>query len=225
MRYDRIAPEKITVVQNGVDADAFSAGDRARARLAIGIPEGAQVIGTMGRLSKQKGQRHLIEALALIKDTHPKAMVLIIGEGSHQAALERLAADTGVAERVRFLAVRRDIPDMLAAMDIFAMPSLWEGMSNALIEAMAAAKPIVASAIPPFVEVLTDGTDALLVPPEDSVALGSAMARLLDEPVLARSISMAARAKAVARFGIDATTARWQSLYLDILRSKGYANA
>ena len=217
VRYDRIPAEKITVIPNGVDVDAISGGSRGRARLALGIPEDAIVIGAVGRLTFQKGHRYLIYAL----DQLPRNVrIVIVGEGPLLQELQELAYGHGPGERDRvvFAGIRRDIPDMLAAMDIFAMPSLYEGMSNALIEAMAASKPIVASAIPEFEDVLSDGDDALLVPWGNVDALASAIGRLIDEPALAQRLGEAARAKATERYGIKATVARFTGLYTSILQ-------
>ena len=91
VRYDRIPPGQITVIPNGVDADAISRGDRARGRLALGIPEDAQVIGAVGRIMEQKGHRYLIEALARIKVAHPKALVLLVGDGKLEGELKAIA--------------------------------------------------------------------------------------------------------------------------------------
>ncbi len=219
-RYDRIAPAKIAVIPNGVDTAAIARGDRTRARRSLGISSDAQVIGAVGRLVGQKGHRYLVEALGGMKDTHPKAIVLLVGDGELQGELEDIARDFGIAERVVFAGMRRDVPDMLAAMDIYAMPSLWEGMSNALIEAMASGRPIVASAIPSFADVLVDGADALIVPPSDARALGDAISALLDDVALSRRLGDAAALKAEVQYSIRATVERYVGLYTSILQGQ-----
>ena len=218
VHFDHVAPKKIVVIPNGIDVAAISVGDRAHARLSLGIPQDARVIGSVGRLIDQKGHMYLIEALALIKDTHPKARVLIVGEGPLRGELEALAGSLGVAERVTFAGVRRDIPDMLAAMDAFAMPSLWEGFGIALIEAMVAGVPVVATSIPPFQEIITDREDALIVPIEDAGALASAMELLLDDASLSRKLGEAARTRVISRYGIESTVQSHTKLYESILQ-------
>ncbi len=221
--YDRIPADKINVIYNGFDIDSIPAGDRTRTRRSLGIPEDVQVIGAIGRNEDQKGHRFLIEALSLIKDSHPKAMVLLIGDGKLHGVLKDYAQKMGVASRMIFAGLRKDIPDVLAAMDIYAMPSLWEGFGNALIEAMVASRPVVATSIGPFQEILTDGTDALLVPVKDSQALASAIVRLLDDPALAQALGRAARQRVIDRFGIKNTVAQQMELYASILNGRSLA--
>lgn len=223
VHFDRIAPERVTVIPNGVDTDVFSAADRARTRRSLGLSDDVQVIGSVGRLTDQKGHVHLIEALASIKDSHPNVRALIVGEGPLRDALEASAVELGVHDRVMFAGMRRDIPELLAAMDLYVMPSLWEGMSNALIEAMAAGKPMAVSAIPSFSIMLRDGHDALLVPPKDPCALADALKRLLSDNDLAQRLGSMAKEKAQAEYSIKATVARYTNLYTGILESKSGA--
>lgn len=215
IKYDRIAPRKVVVIPNGVDTDATIAGDRTTARAMLGIPADAILIGAIGRLTGQKGHAHLLEAFSTLPQT---ARLLLIGDGPLEGSLRARTAELKIADRVIFAGTRRDIPDMLAAMDIYAMPSLWEGLSNALIEAMAAARPMVASAIPSFINMLDHGRDALLVAPSDACALGQALHKLIADPALSRSMGEAARKKAVEQYGIGSTVERYTSLYESILR-------
>lgn len=216
---DRIRPSKTVVIPNGIDAEALAKGDRASARLSLGIPEDSQVIGAVGRLVEQKGFRYLIEAFAEIKANLPNSVLLIVGDGSHDAQLKELAARLGVRDSVTFAGMRRDIPDMLAAMDVYAMPSLYEGFGISLVEAMAAGKPVVATTIPPFMKILSHGETALLVPPKDPGALASAISRLLTDRPLALRLGQEARETAASRYDIEDVSARLRLLYMTCLKS------
>jgi glycosyltransferase involved in cell wall biosynthesis len=135
------------------------------------------VVGSIGRLNEQKGHRYLLDAAPAVLRAHPDARFLIVGDGDLAEPLRRQAQALGLADRVVFAGHRGDVPEMLGAIDVLCLPSLYEGTPLALFEAMAAGKAIVASAVDGCAEVLADGTTGLLVPPRDPAALGAAVVR------------------------------------------------
>ena len=143
-----LEPAKVRVVANGVDAGAIEAARPGpEMRRELGLPESVPVIGLVGRLDHWgKGHKELFEAMAALKERHP-VCALIVGGGRREAEVQQSAASLGLAEAVHFLGQRQDVPDLLNAMDIFVLPSYSEGLSLALLEAMAAGKPVIATAV------------------------------------------------------------------------------
>lgn len=147
---------RVLTVPNAVDTARFAAspGAREASRAALGIAPGDFVAGSIGRLTEQKGYEHLLRALPAILSARPAARLVVTGEGELRGGLEALARSLGVAERVAFTGIRRDVPELLAAFDVFVLPSLWEGQPITLMEAMAAGKAIVATDVGDNAEML-----------------------------------------------------------------------
>lgn len=181
--------EKVEVVYNAVDIERVAVAAPPGLREQLGGSETRPLVLTPARLDAQKGHETLLAAVAEI----PEAMFVFAGEGPLRAELEARAAQLGVADRVRFLGRREDIPQMLAACDVFALPSLYEGSSLAVLEAMAAGIPIVSSAIGGTEELIEDGQSGLLVPPGDAKALAAALLRLVGDADLRQNLGAKAR--------------------------------
>lgn len=194
------SPDRIRTVHNGIDVSAFGNTDRKTARRNLGFDDAALLIGAIGRLSPQKGYVYLIQAFRMLSDWFPSARLVVAGIGPLANELDREAHRLGVANRVDFLGFRRDIAGLLAAFDVYAQPSLWEGHSISLIEALAAGKPIVATNIDGNREVVDHGETGLLVPAADPGALADALERLLKDTELARQLGTDARRAAMNRF-------------------------
>jgi glycosyltransferase involved in cell wall biosynthesis len=187
-------PNKLTVIANGVDVARFALpGDRGHVRSALGLPQNARLIALVGTFKPQKGQRQLIEAAETVVPAFPDAHILLLGDGELRAELQARAATSPVAARIHFLGSRADVPELLAACDIFVLPSLWEGLPIALLEAMASGLPSVASAVSGARQVVVDGETGFLVPPGDVPALAAALAELLSDPERASAMGAAAR--------------------------------
>jgi glycosyltransferase involved in cell wall biosynthesis len=167
------------------------------------------VIGNVARLAPQKGQRFLIDAAPKVLERHPDARFVFVGEGELREDLERRAEHAGVADRFLFTGARDDVPELLASMDVFALPSLFEGLCYAVIEAQAAGVPVVATPVGGVRENVVEGETGLIVPPEDANALADAIVRLLDEPAEARRLAENARRRTFERYSlrrmVDAT--------------------
>jgi glycosyltransferase involved in cell wall biosynthesis len=205
-----------TLLQNGVDAERFRVPmPGAATRAAVGLDPRRPVIGTIGRLEDRKGQEQLLMALRALaaRGNGSRPQGLIVGDGPLRAALVERARSLGVAADVRFAGTVGDVRPMLAAMDVFVLPSWAEGMSNALMEAMAAGRPVVATAVGGNTEVVTDGHTGLLVPAGDPEAIAAAVRDLLEEPTRASRLATAAREFVRDRFGARARVAELERLY------------
>ncbi len=218
--HERYVPsEKVRLIWNGAPLREFApvAASIARAvRRELGIPDEALVIGSIGRLSLQKGHRYLLEAAPAVLAAHPEARFLIVGDGDQSADLAQQARALGISARVVFAGHRADVASLLGVMDVFCISSTYEGTPLALFEAMASGKAIVSTAVDGCREVLEEGVTGLLVPPADPRALGAAIDRALTSLVVREALSRNALA-ASRRFDIDTCVARMQDLYDEVL--------
>jgi glycosyltransferase involved in cell wall biosynthesis len=203
-----LAPGRVQTVLNGVP---FVPGDRASTRRALGVADDEVLVLAVGNLIKRKGHAILIRALAGV--TTARWRLAIAGRGVEHDALEELARSLGVDPKVHLLGQRGDIPDLQAAADVFAMPSLWEGLPLALLEAMFAGTAIVASRTSGIPEAITDGVDGLLTPPGDEAALAQVLTRVLADPDERRRLGAAAQARAQAHYSMARMTDAYEALY------------
>jgi glycosyltransferase involved in cell wall biosynthesis len=176
-------------------------------------------IGVIARLAPQKGHRILFDALPAVLERVPELRVRVVGheELSTVAELRAYAASRGVAERVCFEGFRDDVATVLRELDLFVLPSLWEGFGLVLLEAMAAGRPVVATNVGPIPEVVADGETGLLVPPGRPEALAEAIVRVLTDRPLAERLGRAGRARAEREFGLDRMVDRTDALYRQLL--------
>ena len=212
-----VPAEQVAVIHSAVDCARFRPADRGRARLELDLPARAAIVGCVGRLTHDKGHHLILEAARPIAAARPDALFLICGEGEAAAALHDQRRRAGLADRVRFLGHRDDVRPALAALDVFALPSLQEGLGVALLEAMAMAKPAVASRAGGIPDALDDGVTGLLVPPGDAQALAGAILSLLADPECRARMGAAARARAAAFFNHEIMIAETEALYYGLL--------
>lgn len=212
-----IRPERITVIQRARDPARLgerTPARRAAARARLGLGQKDLIVINVARQEFQKGQRYLLDAFADVVAKHPDALLLIAGRaGLATADLKARAARSPAAPRIRFLGHRDDAPELLAAADVFAFPSLYEGLGGALIEAMALGLPIVASDIPAIREVVEVDGNAVLVPPADDVHLAAAIASLLADRQRREAYGRRSRSIFESRFGLEQSTAAMVRLY------------
>lgn len=224
MLYDKIDSSKILVMHNGVDTQRFSPdGKFSNIREKFLIKEGSIVLGFVGRLVISKGLEYLIDAISLIKDDY-NIKLFIVGDGSLLNELKQKAKKNHIFNRIIFAGERRDIPDILSSIDIFVMPSIKEGLPNSLLEAMSMGKPVIATEIGGIPEIVKNRFNGILVPSRDPRALATAIKELIDDSQLAAKLGEAARNFMLNNFSIEATTQKWQSLYLSTLKEKGLMN-
>lgn len=214
-------PARVRVVANGVDLERLRLHrPRTEVRRELGLASEARVVGLVARLDHWgKGHKEFFTALADLPD-RDRVEALIIGGGRREGEMRQLAEEMGLAGRVHFLGQRNDIPDLLAALDIFALPSHSEGVSLALLEAMAAGLPVIATAVGGLPEVVTDGVNGLLIPPKNPEALVQALARLLAEPALAKNLGDNARRHVAENFSLDRLGREINEIYGELSGSR-----
>jgi glycosyltransferase involved in cell wall biosynthesis len=216
-------PDRMSVIHTGVQLERFHPREsREGVRDELGYTSKDLVIGTVARLDdERKGIRDFLQAAARIQPVTDDARFLIVGEGVHRAEYEQLAAELGVDNRVTFTGWRADVPRLLDAMDVFVMPSLFEGGPTSVLEAMAMALPVVATRVGMVPEVIDDGVTGLTVPPGDSVAIASALEELLGNPSLRHSLGTAARLRALDSLGIERMADDYLRLFGEVCASSG----
>lgn len=208
-----VPDDKLACIPNGVEVPPFVSIDRAAMLRELGWPEDSFVAGYIGRLAEQKRVDDVIFAVETLRQTRPKLRLVIIGDGPRRAALEQFTRDVGCAEHARFLGCRSDVERWLALMDVFCLASSFEGMSNSLMEAMAAGKPTVVSDIPPNREVVAQGETGYLVPVGDRVGYMQFLRALMDDPELRRQLGAAGRQRMQNDFSISQMVRRYAALY------------
>ena len=214
-------PAKVEVIYNAVDWSRLETTiSREDMRRAMDVPVDGPLLGIIARLTEQKGHRVLLDALAQRPDLS-RAHLVIVGDGPLSAALQRQAAGLGIADRVRFLGARRDLGNLLSAIDVFVMPSFWEGLPLAMVLAMGAGLPVVATRVAGIPEVVQDGVNGLLVTPGESGELGAALSRVVNDDTTRVLLGQAARAFVRPRFGIDGYVNAITGVYHRLLAAKG----
>jgi len=210
----------VRVIHHGIEQTAVAAAGtgpaRTEARRVLGLPADAFIVGTVGNFTPKKDQRTLIDALALLRATAPNAILTLIGTGKLEGELRSHAKSLGLQRAVVFAGSRDDVQTLLPAFDVFALSSLFEGLSIALVEAMAAGLPCVATAVGGVSEVLKDGVQGRLVPPRNARALANALSQLAGSAELRDAMSGHALERARA-FDIHEAVNQIEDLYDDVL--------
>lgn len=214
----RLMPaERTKVVYLGAPLDEFArtrtAEEIASARQSLGIEPGTVSVGTITRLMPSKGNQYLVDAAPAILKRHPNVRIFIVGEGELQPSLEAQARELGLGDRLVFTGFTRDVGRALSAFDIVVFPSLWEGTPLTVFEALAMGKPIVSTDADGLLDVLKERRDALVVPKADAARLADAVCALIEDRVLASSLSEGARATG-AKYDIAAFVRKMERLYL-----------
>lgn len=220
-REERIPKDKIVVIHNGVDTSRFepagSPGERERLRAGLAIPERALVVTIVAALRPEKNHEMLIRAAAELRGGY---LFLVVGEGSEDGRLRELADRFSLGNTVRFMGRRSDIPDILAASDLFVLCShpVVETFPLSILEAMSSGLPIVSTRVGSIETIVGDGREGLLVAPGDEISLVDAIRRLGDDAVRRREMGVRARGKVVERFSLGIMVERYAGLFEEILR-------
>jgi glycosyltransferase involved in cell wall biosynthesis len=204
---------KLHLIPNGVDLDATAGQDRATIRHELGLPPDSHVVAVVAKLTEQKGHAILLRAMGSLLGQDSNLHVLIAGDGPLADALHAQAAGMPGGDRVRFLGVRSDVRAMLAAADLFVLPSLWEGLPMALLEAMAAGLPVVATAVSGTRDVVVDGVTGMLVPPGEELALADAIEQLITDRQTAEAMGSAGRQRVAEEFSGSRLAERHAAMY------------
>ncbi|HEC16059.1 MAG TPA: glycosyltransferase [Sedimenticola sp.] len=209
-----IAGNRITTIHNGIDGARFGlAADELELRSALGLKEDQVVIGIVARLDPIKNHAVLLKAMQQVVAARPSSVLLVIGDGPLRGDLESQTKALGLEANVRFLGARQDVPDLLHLLDLFVLCSRSEGLSLTLIEACAAARPIIATDVGGNSEVVEHGVNGLIVPSGQPEALAKAMMELLDDADKARRMGASGRQKFEREFTLDAMVQAYERLY------------
>jgi len=204
---------RVHVLPNGIDADRFArARSRGDVRRALDLPPDAAVLLTVGELTDRKNPTLVVEAAARLAARGLAARILFAGEGPERAAVERRARELGLPDRVHLLGFRDDVPDLLAACDVLVHPSRVEGFGYAVAEAMAAGRPVVATAASSLPEIVADGRTGILFPPDDADALADALAVYLGDPGRRARDGQRGRERVLAEFSRERRLDELESL-------------
>ncbi|MGH7344226.1 MAG: glycosyltransferase, partial [Candidatus Rokuibacteriota bacterium] len=219
-------PTRISVIRNGLDLSRFTpGGDGSWLRRDLGLPDGAPLVVMLSRLSRMKGVEDFLDAAATVTSRFRDAHFLVIGDtiahdGSlYRRELESRVARLGLGQRVTFTGFRLDVPRLLSAISVSVLPSLSEGLSNTILESMAAGAPVVATRVGGTPEALEDGVDGLLVQPGDSAALSRAIGWVLEHPEASRELGRRARARVAEEFSLQRMIRETECLYARLLES------
>lgn len=226
-RYVRIGAvprHKIRYIPNGVDTERFKPVQKLRAtkRKELLLNDDYFCWLAVGRFHPQKDYTCMLRSFAEVAKARPDVLLIIAGDGPLRPEMEKLASALGIAEQVRFLGVRQDVPELMNAADAYVMSSAWEGMPNVLLEASATGLPIVATNVGGNSEIVLDGKTGFLVPPKDPSALAQAMLRLMDLPKEERQkMGQAGREHVLVNFSLERVVDMWESLYTELIAKKG----
>ena len=216
--------ERIHVIPNGLVLDKFTVKNSSRTefRQQLGITERDFLWLAVGRLEEQKDYSNLLQAFKIIIQDGHEAQLRVAGQGPLLENLQRQSINLGISGRVVFLGLRRDIPSLLDAADGFVLSSAWEGLPNVVMEAMAAAKPVVATSVGGVPELVQEGVNGYIVPPGDSEALAVAMVKMMALPEADRwAMGRAGRAHIEANYSLERVVDQWEELYRQLLQRKG----
>lgn len=214
----RIRASRVSVIYNGIDTNEFKRISIKREGFPIN--PAPSVVGMVARLDSQKGHRYFLEAASQVVKDIPGVKFLVVGDGPLKEKLRTQTTKLGLSKDVIFTGPARDIPQILDTLDLFVLPSLWEGLPSVILEAMAAGKPVVATAVGGIPEIVKDGQMSLLVPPRDPDALAQAIIKLLQNKELAQRMGQAGRRWVKDHFTIDKTVAQTEEIYDSLITQK-----
>jgi glycosyltransferase involved in cell wall biosynthesis len=210
---DGIARDRIEVVHDGVNVGLVDKQPAVDAHAAFWLPHGAPLVGNVAALAAHKGQKHLVAAAKTVVRAVPDARVLIVGEGELREPLERQIKELALERHVLLTGFRADAIGLLKSFDVFVLSSVTEGLGSAVLEAMAARRPVVATRAGGIPEAVADGETGVLVPPADPDALAEAVIGLLKDPSRRERLAVAGRARVAAEFSVEKMVSRTLAVY------------
>jgi len=215
---EKISKNKFLVLHNIIKPQKFIVNyTKDETKIKLGLSPDDTVIGYVGSLTKVKGPAYLLEAFKKILHFYPTAKLLFVGDGPLKKMLKTVSAEKGIGNSVLFMGYRRDVPQILKAIDVFALPSVGEGFGISLIEAMYMGLPCVATDVGGIPEVVKNGGTGILVPPANSEALAKAIKELLDKPELAKRYGAAGKKRVLENFTADRYIEKLENLYDKLL--------
>ncbi|SPP66143.1 glycosyltransferase [Nitrospira lenta] len=213
---------RVHVIYNGVAAAQPVADEEAHTcKAELAIVGRYPVLGVVGSLYPVKGHRFLVSAMPEIIRRWPRAVLLVIGRGELEASLKAQAEQLGIADNIRFLGMRSDVPRLLSVLDVFVLPSLSEGLSLALLEAMASGQPVVATAVGGNPELVDQGQTGFLVAPEDAGSLAIKLVELLEDPLMMHRFSAQGATRVRELFSLEQMVIQYRALYASLSPGNG----
>lgn len=219
----KISPSKLITIYNGIDLSCFHSlqdEEKSKKRQELSIPEFNPVIGTIARLTTQKGLAYLLKAFQLILKSSPDCCLLIVGKGPQKQKLEKLSEKLGITSSVKFLGFREDAIEIINIMDVFILPSLWEGMPNVILEAYALGKPVVSTLVGGANEIIKDNETGFLVPPRDWRSLACSIKLLLKNPKMREEFGNKGKEFVNKSFSLDKMIKDTGKLYEELISEK-----
>lgn len=211
---------KIKIIYNGIDLTKFGKTVQTeKIRKEFGFNLESPIVATVGRLDWYKAHQYFLQAAKKIKEILPNVRFLIVGDGKRKSYLESLTKKLGLSENVVFAGNRRDIPDILECIDVFALSSISEGFGRSAVESMASEKPVVATRVGGLCEIVDDGMTGILVSPKDPTVLAKAVVELLKDKKKAKDMGIAGRKKVEKMFSIEKNVKKTEELYKKILEN------
>jgi len=214
---DGIPRERLRMVYEGIDLARLAGADRARGRAHLSLPEGAEVVGDVAHFAAHKGHEDLVRAIPLVLARRPRAVFALVGTGELLEPMKALAAELRVADAVRFTGFRTDVPDLIAAMDLFVMASREEGLCTSIIDAMELGVPVVGTRAGGIPELVLEGETGLTAPVAEPEGLAAAIVRALEDRDAAQARAARARERVRAHFSADAMTEGTLAVYREWL--------
>jgi glycosyltransferase involved in cell wall biosynthesis len=215
-----ISAAKLITIPYGVDLAKYRLDKNSKKKTDLALKANDIVVGTVARLHPQKGHQYLITAAAEVVERYPNVRFVFVGDGILRAELERLVDNLKLKDKILFLGFRHDVDELLHTFDIFVLPSLYEGLPNVVLEAMACGKPVIATAVDGSPEAITDGVSGILVPPKDSDALSKAILHLLENKKMRVEMGKKSRKKVTDYFSLEKQMQQFQILYDHHLQQK-----
>lgn len=216
---ERVEPERIRVIPNGIDLEPFCEMKRSPELIkrSLEIPTDFIVVGTIAALKEQKGLTYLIKAARYIINSHPRTQFVIVGSGKLEESIRKEIADLDLTSYVTLTGERKDVVELLSIMDIFVLPSLWEGVGIAVLEAMAMERPCVVTDIPGLREVVVPNVSANVVSSRNEVALANAIIDLLDDPAKRLAFGQAGRLWVEKHYSAKDMARQYEKAYMEVL--------
>ena len=221
-KIEGIEPKKIIVIPNGIDFSQINSveqGNPSYLNKELRILPGSPIILCVGRLAIPKGHKYLLEAIPMVLAKFPEAVFILAGDGPLRPELEQTITGLGIEHAVRLIGTRSDIPALLGLADIFALPSLSEGMPISMLEAMGAGLPVVVTQVGGIGEVIEDGENGLIVSPAESDALGEAILCLLSNPDIRRKLGLSAKSLVEQEYNMENMGNRYKDLFHNLLEA------
>ncbi|WP_146601447.1 glycosyltransferase family 4 protein [Novipirellula aureliae] len=220
--FEKFPADKINVIRNGIDCDRFVPSDEARQNLRaeLGLTRDESIVGIVAALRPEKNHAMFLRSAAAVLKRCPDTHFVVVGDGPERAGMETLIGLLGIRDRVHLLGTRHDVPQLVAAMDVFALPSLNEASPVSILEALSCGVPVVATEVGSIAETVLDGVTGHLVASEDENAMTEAMVRLLKHPENAKAMGQKGREMVQATGSLDAMVRGYESLAVEIYDSK-----